>query len=800
VLHRSPAFAGTVIVTLAIAVGANAALFSLADALYLEPLPVTSPDRLVAIVRGASPADSNTLSYPLYADVRNDVSSFDGVIAFSMITIAAGLGGEPEPVEGQIVSGNYFDVLGVPAALGRTLLPDDDRIADGHPVAVVSHDFWRTRCAARPDIVGSRMVLNQRSYTIVGVAARGFSGTLLDSRTDIWVPMAMQMHMRPPSAGAALQQGLDLLTRRSAGWLFVAARLKNGVSFDRANTELQVVAARLEAQYPDVYRNFSLRVEPIADQSSIRGQSWTMVTILFSIVGLVLVVACTNIAGLLVARSSERRREIGIRRAIGASGSRLLWQLVVEYLFLSAIGGGLGLLVSNAGMSLLRAWFVSPSVELSVDRRVVGFTIAVVAVSGLLTTLWPAVTTFRTDPGETLSQGRGATSHRLIGRRALVGVQIAVSVVLVVIAGLAIRTAANLTRVDVGFDIEHVASIPLDARSLGLTLASAPPFYARISALAAEVPSVSAVALARITPLSSGARVASAVRPGTDGADQSSRITLSANAVGPGFFDVLGIQRLSGRDFVSSDTPASVPVAIVSLGAARELWGERDPVGEELALGVAQQVRIVGVVADGRYRSPRLEPPPAIFFPMAQQPELGVSLLLRTRADASVALGGVLHRLRETDSGLSFRGSTTLGQLFAARTHDDRMFAAVVSGLAAIAAALAALGVYAIVSFVVNQQRREVGVRIALGGTTASVIRTLLGRHALVIGSGLAAGVTASTQASRLIRARLFEVPALDPTTYAATAVIMTVVAVAAAWIPAWRVSRLDPATVLRTD
>ena len=429
VLHRSPAFAGTVIATLAISLGANAALFGLADALYLKPLPVRAPERLVAIVRGSSQAFSNTFSYPLYGDIREAAGTFDDVIAFALIAIVAGVGGEPEPVEGQIVSGNYFTVLGVQAALGRTLLPDDDRVPDGHPVAVVSHDFWRTRLAARADIVGSSVVLNQRPYTIVGVAARGFSGTLLDSRTDVWVPMAMQMHMRPPSAGAALQQGLDLLTRRSAGWLFAAARLEDGVSFDRANGDLQVIAARLEAQYPQLYQNYSLRVEPIADQSRIRGESRTLVTILFSIVGLVLVVACTNIAGLLIARSSERRREIGIRRAMGATGSRLLGLVVAEYVFLSAIGGALGLFVSYAGMSLLRAWVVSESIDLAVDGRVVGFTFCIVALSSLLTALWPALTTARTELNQALADGRGATSPRVIARRVLVAVQLAIAVV-----------------------------------------------------------------------------------------------------------------------------------------------------------------------------------------------------------------------------------------------------------------------------------------------------------------------------------------------------------------------------------
>jgi predicted permease len=800
VLHRSPAFAVTVIVTLALAIGANAALFSLADTLYLKPIPVKAPERLVAIVRGGSQADSNTFSYPLYGDVRDSTASFDGVIAFAMITIVAGVGGEPEPVDGQLVSGNYFTVLGVRAALGRTLLPDDDRVPDGHPVAVISYDFWRTRLASRRDVVGSTAILNQRAYTIVGVAARGFTGTLLDSRTEVWVPMAMQMHMRPPSAGAALQQGLDLLTRRSAGWLFAAARLADGASVDRANAELRVIVARLEAEYPQLYQNYSLHVAPIADQSRIRGESRTTVVILFSIVGLVLVVACTNIAGLLLARTTERRREIGIRRAIGATGARLLWLVIGEYLFLSVIGGGLGLMISTGGMSLLRAWVVSPSVDLSVDRRVVVFTAVVVALSGLLTTQWPAITIARANLVDALADGRGATSHRVFVRRALVGVQIAISVVLVVIAGLAIRTVANVMRVDVGLDIDRVAIIPLDARSVGLTLAAAPQFYERARVLAAELPAVDSVALARIAPMSGGSRSGLAVRPGTDGVNDNSRLAASVNVVGPGFFQVLGVPILSGRDFERSDTASSARVAVVSAAAAQELWGERDPIGEELVVDASQRVRIVGVVADARYRSPRLLPGYSIFFPLAQQPELGVSMLIRTRADASLGLSAVLNRLRTAEPRLVLRGSATLREFFDTRTRDDRMFAAVVSGLAATAVALATLGIYAIVSFVVNQQRREVGVRIALGSTAASVVGMMMIRHAPLIAGAVAAGIAASTLGSRLVRARLFEVPSIDVTTYAATIVVMTIVATAATWIPARRVSRLDPANVLRTE
>ena len=368
-------------------------------------------------------------------------------------------------------------------------------------------------------------------------------------------------------------------------------------------------------------------------------------------------------------------------------------------------------------------------------------------------------------------------------------------------AGLAIRTAANVTRVPLGFDVTRVASIPLDARALGLTLVSAQPFYARAYAAARETPGIESAALARIAPLSGGGRLSVGVRPGTDGSDERDRVGLSANVVGPGFFDVLGVRLVSGRDVRESDTQSTVPVAVISDAAARELWPGRDAVGEELALGSSQRVQIVGVVANARFRSPRQAPEPTIFFPAAQQPELGMSLLIRTRGDADAGLTTVLQRLRETEPRLSLRGATTLAELFDVRTRDDRIFAWVVTGLAATALALAALGVYAIVSFVVNRQRREVGVRIALGGTTASVVlRLMVGRHAIFIVAGLAAGIVASTLGTRVIRARLFEVPALDAVTYAAAIVIMTIVAVAAVWIPARRVSRLDPATVLRME
>jgi macrolide transport system ATP-binding/permease protein len=352
---------------MAIGIGANAALFSLANTLYLASLPVRDPDRLVLVTRGGAPSYSNIFSYPLYRDVQERTTSFEGLIAFAPIEVLVGAGEGLTPVSGEIVTGNYFDVLGVPATLGRPLSPDDDRTPGAHLVAVIGDRLWRMQFGASRDVVGRGVMLNHRQYTIVGVAPAGFTGPILDAGTQIWVPMAMQMHLRPPSAGAARAQGLDLLTRRTSGWLLATARLRPGVTHEAANAELGVIAGRLQSEHPEIYRDYSLRVEPVAEQSRIRSASRTLVRVLFSIVALVLLVACTNVAGLLIARTVERSQEISIRLAIGASRLRLMCDVVGEYIVLAVIGGLAGLLVARAGTSLLRAWAVPAALDLPLD-------------------------------------------------------------------------------------------------------------------------------------------------------------------------------------------------------------------------------------------------------------------------------------------------------------------------------------------------------------------------------------------------------------------------------------------------
>jgi predicted permease len=798
ILRRSPLFALIVIVTMAIGIGANTALFSLANALYLRPLPVRDPDRLVLVTRGGAASYSNIFSYPLYRDVQEQATSFNGLIAFSPIEVLLGAGDGLTPVSGEIVTGNYFSVLGVRATLGRPLLPDDDKTPDAHPVAVIGDRLWRTHFGASPDIIGRSVLLNHRPYSIVGVAPAEFTGPVLDAGTQIWVPMAMQMHTRPPSGGAARQQGLDLLTRRGNGWLMATARLGDAVTHERANAELAVIANRLEREFPEMYRNFSLRVEPVAEQSRIRGASRTLVGVLFSVVDLVLLVACMNVAGLVIARTSERSHEIGVRLAIGAGRLRLIRDVVGEYVVLAAIGGLAGLLTAQAGTALLRAWVVPPSLDLPLDWRVLAFTVALVAATGLAIAAWPAITAARSDVNDELRGGRTATTSRALARRLLVAVELAVALVLVVGAGLALRTLQNVSRVDAGFSVDRIGVIPLDVRTLGMSNDAALQFYTSAQAAAEGIEGIESAALARVVPLSGGGRSGAVLRPGADPADERSRVGVAMNSITPAYFRTIGVRLLAGREFLASDTAATERVAVVSRSTARELWPEEDAIGREITGVAAQPVRIVGVVEDARYRSPRESPALDVFVPVLQQPEIGMTLFVRTTSASAVR--SAVGRLRQLEPRLPLNGVTSLHDLWAARTHDDRVFAWVVSGLAAVALLLATMGIYGVVAFMVNQRRREIGVRMALGATSSSVVAMMLRQYALVVGIGLTVGLALSSGAGRVLRARLFEVPALDVTTYASSVAAILLAATIASWLPARRASDVNPVTVLRAE
>jgi putative ABC transport system permease protein len=428
----------------------------------------------------------------------------------------------------------------------------------------------------------------------------------------------------------------------------------------------------------------------------------------------------------------------------------------------------------------------------------VTFTLLLVAVTGALISVWPAMTAARSDANDELRGSRTSTSRRALARRVLVAVQLAVALVLVVGAGLALRTLLNVSRVDAGFGVDRIAVIPIDVRTLGMSNDAAQSLYAAAQSTAWSIPGVESAALARVVPLSGGGRFGSVVRPGADPADERNQVGIAINVIGPAYFRTLGIRLLAGREFLPSDGAAAERVAVLSRSTARELWPTEDPLGRQVT-GVGDgSARIVGIVEDARYQSPREAPARDVFVPVMQQPEIGMTLFVRTAGESAIA--PVIARLRQLEPRLPLHGITSLGDLWAARTRDDRMFAWVVSGLAGVALLLAAMGIYGVVSFMVNQRRREIGVRMALGATSVSVVTMMLWQYAVLIGIGLAVGLALSSGATRVMRARLFEVPALDPATYVFSIGTIVVAAGIAAWLPARRASAVDPVTVLRAE
>jgi predicted permease len=816
-LVRTPAFTLIAVVTLALGVGANTAIFSLLDKLLLESLPVERPRELVMLnpdgIRRGWVEGPMSWSYPAYTGIRDRQRVFTGVLAERTDNVNFAIGRVTERVTESVVSGNYFEVLGVRALVGRVLSAEDDTVPGGHPVAVLTHGFWMERLGGRPDVVGRTIRLNGYPFTVVGVSEQGFDGLEVGGSIDVIVPVAMLRQVA--TYGGALES-------RRAHIFQVYGRLKPGVRREAAAAQLQPVylaereqdVAAMGARGPrdDQWRQGKLLLEDgHRGSSGLRADLETPLTALMAMTGVVLLIACANIAGLLMARAAARAKEMSIRLAIGASRGRIVRQLLAESTLLAALGGLAGVLVAWWTINLLVAEVGEGADRLRLvtsflDGRVLAFAIAASLATGVLFGLLPALHASRASVASSLKTSAGVDSGGQVRlRRALVAAQVALGVILVTAAGLFLRTLDNLRRTDTGFRTERLVHFRLNPGLAGYDRTRAAAFFHRVLGELRSIPGVSAATLA-VAPVLSGSTIGFGgleVEGATprDGQD----VHADGNAVAPGYFSMLGMNVIRGRGLEETDTATSHRVAVVNETFAKMYFQDRDPLGHKMRLswgsGTLYDHEIVGVAKDARIANLRDRPEPNFFMPYTQWNVLTSAFVyVRSSSDPGALVAAVRQVVQRHDSAIPVVGYRTVDQQIDQLLRPERLVASLSLAFGLLAAGLAAMGLYGVTAFSVARRTREIGIRVALGAQRAAVLRMVLRDVAVMAAVGIGVGVALSLGLARYIESQLYGIPARDALTIVAAACVLVTVALLSGWLPAHRASRVDPMLALRDE
>jgi predicted permease len=794
-LLKNPGFTLVVVLTLALGIGANTAIFSFINALLFKPLRgVTEPGGLAQVVRTYEGRGFSEFSYPDYRDYRdyNTVISGLAVKAGGSFNLNDGRGAER--VEGELVSGNFFEVLGVRPERGRLLAPADDSAGVGDPVVVISHGLWRRRFDANPDVSGKTVKLNGYDYTIVGVADEEFEGIRAGSKMDLWIPITT---LRLTSGSVLDERGPSLFE--------IFGRLKPGVTIERANAEFSTIARQLEQAYPDTNDKDGARVYPdLGMDPEVRMILRRFSFIPLTAVGIVLLIACANVAGLLLARSNARRKEIGMRLVVGASRTRIVRQLLTESLMLALLGGAFGILIgiwmTRGLISVLPNDFrdISFKFDFGIDWRVFAFTLIASTMTGVLIGLIPALQASRADLVSALKDARSAGEWRAGFRGALVVTQVALSFVLLIAAGLCVRTLRNAHALDLGYEIEHLLTARIDLPQPEYNEARGQLFQRRLVERLEALPGVQSVSLASRLPLNDG-RGQTGMFPKRDGR----RVDTYVLDVSHHYLETMKTPLLSGRRFNESDDAGAPRVAIINETLQRHAWHNENPIGKRFSMGFPSDggaIEVVGVARDTKLRDLFEPASPIVYLPLLQNYRAGTALLLRSTIEPEQLAAAVRREARALDPNLPVYRVTTLADHFTAVLTPQRMLTNLVSGFGLLALALAGAGLFGSLAYSVEQRRQEIGVRIALGAQSRDVLALIILSGMKLTLLGLAIGLPASYGLTKLMKNYLYGVSLTDPLTFVVISVTLLVVALLACYAPARRAVGIDPLQALRHE
>jgi predicted permease len=810
-LRKKPAFTSVAVVSLALGIGANTAIFTVVNAVFNHPLAIEDPSSVVELftkdTKTVQAANANLTATSLqnFEDYRTANVGLLGMAAFFAFNFPLTLHGETNGVPVTLTSANYFNLLGVKPAMGRLFSPEED-LDHAVPVAVLSHAMWVTTFGADRDMLGKSIVLNGIPFSVIGIGPDGFKGTASLAGADlIWVPLGMRDQLLSGQLKA-------FTTNRRFRWVNILGRLKPGVSLAQAQSALKLVATSLAEAYPDANASRTIEVSSVSDSAlgiNNRSQFVKTGTVLMSVVGLVLLIACVNLANLLLAQSARREREIAVRSALGANRRRLIRQMLVESVLLSVIGGGLGLVFAYWGRNAL--WSFRPpflgqaSIDLSLDPVVLGFTAIVSVVTGLIFGIVPALKLSRTNLTETLKMG-GRSGSAGLGqtwlRSVLVAAEITLATVALVGSGLFVRSLQAAQNMDVGFDAQHIGYIGLNPGGQHDDTGHGQQFYEDAVAKARQAQGVEAVAVASIVPLSFGGGVLLTTFPEGQAQNSTYRGSLiTYNDITPGYFATLRIPLRGGRDFTEFDREGTTLVAIVNEATARQLWPGQNAVGKRFT--IVQQTElyeVVGVVATSALGAVGEDPTPEIYRPMRQDYQPAAALVFRTSGDPASRLGAVRDAVQPIDRTMPLRNTGTVHDQIDQGLWPARMGAALLGIFGGLALLLAMIGVYGVMSYSVAQRTPEIGFRIALGAQPMNVLWLVMRQGLVLAACGAVAGIVLAVCAGRFIATLLYGIQPADPLTLVTVTGALTFVAMLACYIPARRATRVDPLVALRAE
>jgi len=793
-LRQSPGFAFAAIVTLALGIGANTVTFSAINKLLLRPLPVERPGELVFV--NSNRAGDNQ-SYPNYKDLRDRNQSLAGLIASRVAPVNMSQNGNNAHVWGYEVTGNYFEVLGVRALLGRTLTPADDQKIGAHPVVVLSYNSWRSRFAGDPGIIGQSVKLNGLAYTILGVMQRGFFGTELIFRPEFWVPVAMEPQIEPGNAW---------INERFDWNLWAVGRLKPGVTRKQAESDLNAVAAGMGREIPDLQGMRIYLTPPGLIGDTLRGGVIGFAAVLMGLAGLVLLIACTNLASLLLARASDRQREIALRLALGAGRWRLVRQLLSESLLLSLAGAAGGLFLAVWLVDALAAWRppidVPITMDFAIDYRVLAFT----AAAGLLTTLLfglaPALQAARTDLIPALKNAAFNTRlRRWHLREILVTSQIALSVVLLVGTVLVVRSLQRALTINLGFNPRNAVAVATDLGLAGYDETRGREFQHRLIEKVAALPGITAAGFANSLPLSLDQSATSVFAEGKP-APRPGEVPPASHyyMVSPGYFRAMETRLVAGRVFDQHDQKNTRLVAVVNQAFAARLFPNENALGKRFSSGNSKETEIVGIVEDGKYQSLSDGLKLALFWPASQHFNATTTVVARSSLPASQAVGMIQHAVHDLDPTLPFYQAGSLDDHLRLPLLPARLAASMLGAFGVLAIVLAATGVYGVMAYAVARRKREIGIRIAIGASRPHVMRLVLVRTSILLAVGTLLGVLGALAIGGQFSPILYGVSPRDPFTFVLAALLMAAIAFTAAWLPARRATLIEPSSALREE